>query len=364
MTAPARTPAWLSSRPWHRVGLSAVGLCLALCTGFLGASEETVRGSAETTPTLPTALELAAVREALEPLNFDQPAPHSKAVSGYLDFYGLLTTQHEHLFGTFRSGPHVIAAHLYRPESPRGTVVLMHGFLDHVGTLSSTVQHLLGQGFAVAAYDQLGHGLSSGPRASVDDFAQYASIFEDFLQICRAHMPPPYHSIAHSTGAAIVADHLLRNGQDDLGQVVFIAPLVRSAYWDLSTSVTPVAELFTSELPRVFRKNSSDEQFLEFMRRDPLQPRRTSIAWFNALVDWNERIKSYPPNPRSLVIIQGDADSIVDWEYNVDFLTTKFPNARVEIIETGRHQLLNEAPKLRSQVVRIIDDVLSVEPKR
>ena len=89
------------------------------------------------------------------------------------------------------------------------------------------------------------------------------------------------------------------------------------------------------------------------------QRRRLSIAWFNALVEWNERIKSLPPNPRPIAIIQGNADSVVDWEYNLKFLVGKFPDARVDIIDVGRHQLLNEGPALRAEVLRIVDDVLA-----
>ena len=89
----------------------------------------------------------------------------------------------------------------------------------------------------------------------------------------------------------------------------------------------------------------------------------TSLTWFNALVDWNERIQSYPPNPRPVVVIQGNGDSIVDWEYNLEFLVTKFPNAQVYIIDEGEHQLLNEGQALRSKVLGIIDESLAVPLK-
>jgi len=302
---------------------------------------------------------LTELRENLGPLNFEDPAPASKAMLAYFDYYGLNTRQHDHYFGTFSSGNYVLAAHIFRPKISRGTVVLMHGFLDHVGTLSSIIQHLLLQGFAVATYDQPGHGLSSGPRASIDDFTDYASIFDDFLRIVNTHTPPPYHSVAHSTGAAIVADHLLTHEDGELQQVILVAPLVRSSFWHLSTFFTPVADIFTDDVPRIFQDNSSDEQFLEFVRQDPLQPKRTSLTWFNALVDWNERIQDYPPNPRHLVIIQGNGDTIVDWEYNLEFLVTKFPNAQVELIDNGNHQLLNEGPTLRAKVYEVIDEALA-----
>ena len=341
--------------------LCAVGLWFILSSNALWADENPQPPITEAINQAETSVRLAKLRDSLSPLNFERPVSPSSEVLTYFDYYGLHSTPHPHYFGTFNSGDYVLVAHFYRPKLARGTIVLMHGFLDHVGTLSSTIQHLLQQGFAVATYDQPGHGLSSGPRASIGDFADYAGIFDDFLHIVDTHMPPPYHALGHSTGGAIVADHLLTHEDGELEQVILVAPLVRSAFWHLSTFFTPVADIFTDEVPRVFQDNSSDKQFLEFVRQDPLQPRRTSLSWFNALVDWNERIQNYSPNPRPLIIIQGNEDSIVDWEYNLEFLVTKFPNAKVVIIDDGEHQLLNEGPDLRAKVFEIIDSTLATK---
>ena len=323
------------------------------------AAEEPEPRVAETISKPAIADELSTLREGLRPLEFKRITPGSSAVGAYFEFYELNLPRYEHYFGTFRSGRHVLAAHAFRPETPRGTVLVMHGFLDHVGTLSSTIHHLLEQGFAVAAYDQPGHGLSSGPRASIEDFSDYATVFEDFLELVRAHMPAPYDALAHSTGAAILLNHLLTHKDNEIEHAVLIAPLVRSAYWQLSRMLGPVLDVFVDDLPRVFRDNTSDEQFLEFIRQDPLQARKTSLAWFDALVDWNERVTQYPPSPKPVVIIQGNADSVVDWEYNLEFLETKFPDARIEIIEGGRHQLLNESSALRARVLQLVDQALA-----
>lgn len=120
-TATARRRLSIPSRPRRRAHLPAVGLCLAFSAGLLWASEGTAHDSANTESTPPTAAELVMLRDALEPLNFDQPGPHSEPMTAHLGFYGLLTTQHKHLFGTFRSGPHVLAAPMCRLASPRGT---------------------------------------------------------------------------------------------------------------------------------------------------------------------------------------------------------------------------------------------------
>lgn len=346
------------AHPWAFPG-ALRALAAMVCLGLAVSVATADPGSGtERTPAL-TAEKLSALRATLPPLDFQNRRAPSPEVSAYFEYYGLAPPDVEHLFGSFPSGAHRLAGHVFLPAAPRGTVIVVHGFFDHTGTLGVAIRYLLDKGFAVAALDLPGHGLSSGPRAEITDFDEYAAAFGDFLRLCRANMPPPCHAVAHSTGAAAVFTHLLTGGEDVPGQVVLVAPLVRSAHWDVSTRAARVLSRFFDDIPRVFRDNTSDAAFAEFVRNDPLQARHASLLWVNALVEWNQRVALYPPSPRPVVIIQGDEDSVVDWEYNMDFLRGKFPNARVEIIEGGRHQLLGEGPDIRARVVGIVDQVLS-----
>jgi lysophospholipase len=306
-----------------------------------------------------TSQALNRLRDTLPPLDFETPPRPMPAATAYLDFYGLNFPGAAHAFGTFRSGSQVLAAQTFRPAEARATVIVVHGYFDHTGTLSLAIRHLLEQGFAVAAFDLPGHGLSSGPRADITDFQVYATAFDDFLSLCRAHMPPPCHVVAHSTGAAAVITHLLTQGDDGLGRVVLVAPLVRSAHWEVSTFAARLFDPLVSDVPRVFRDNTSDEDFAEFVRSDPLQPRIAPMGWVQALIAWNERLEGYPPSPNPVVIIQGDEDSVVDWKHNLTSLRSKFPNARVEMITGGKHQLLGEKRELREKVLRMVVDELT-----
>ena len=293
------------------------------------------------------ALDPASFRANLPELQFDEPQRPTADLITYYNAYDLHIPEYAHRFGTFESGDFIVSAHFFRPKQALATVILMHGYFDHSGTLSQTIRHLLSKGYAVAAYDMPGHGLSSGRAAHIDRFLDYEQVLSDFIAICKRQMPGPYHVIAHSTGAAVVTSRLLSAPeQDDFGAVILVAPLVRSAYWHLSAVSANVADLFMDDIPRVFRENSSDQAFLESVRDDPLQSHQASFEWMDALVEWNKRIATYPPSPRKVDIIQGDQDSIVDWDYNLAFLETKFPNARVTMIEGGKHQLLANGNRL------------------
>jgi len=313
-------------------------------------------------PSPPLAARLATVKQSLPGLDLraSAPPPADESVHEYFRHYGLTVDGAQHLFGAFRCAGHELAAHVFRPERPvRGTVVLVHGYNDHSGVWRHVIADLVGQGCAVATYDQPGHGLSSGPRGEIDDFDQYVAVLDEFLRICRADLPGPFHLVAHSLGGAVAADRLLRAEQAALDRVVLLAPLFRSAHWNLSGFGRAVAGVAVKSVPRVFRNNSSDPAFIEFVKADPLQPRRVPLAWFAALRKWNKRISRRPPSDKPLTIIQGGADVIVDWQRNLGFFREKFPHAHVALIPDAGHQLANESAPIRAQVLELIRNSLA-----
>ena len=303
--------------------------------------------------------ELAGVKAALTPLDLAGQPTHPAAVQAYFRYYALDIPDAVHRFGTFSSTGYVLAAHVFEPAEPRGTVFMLHGYYDHAGILANLARDLVEHGYIVAVYDHPGHGLSTGERANIGDFADYVAVFRDFIRLCRPHMTGPIHLIAHSLGGAIAADHLLTATEPVIERSVLIAPLVHSAAWNLSGLGLRVAPGL-NRTPRAFRRNSSDGVFLKFLKKDPLQARHVPMTWVRALRAWNERAATYEPvaDGTPLKIVQGKADTTVDWSYSIEFLRTKFPGADVTFIEKGGHQLPNEAPALRARLFELVREHL------
>jgi alpha-beta hydrolase superfamily lysophospholipase len=246
-------------------------------------------------------------------------------------------------------------------------VVVSHGYYDHAGTWRHAIPALLEAGNAVVIYDQPGHGLSSGARASISDFGEYVDVLECVMDGCRDRSELPIVLAGHSMGCAVITEYLLeRDRAHEPARAVFVAPLVQTSFWGLSKVGQAGLSWAVSSVPRVFRKNSSDPGYLDFVKQDPLHHGWVPFEWIGALKVWNERAKNFTPSSQMPVrILQGAEDKTVQWEYNLDFLKSKFPDATVQFFPEGRHQLLNEAEPLRSEVLReLVDAVAGNEPSR
>jgi len=291
------------------------------------------------------------VRSELTDLNLGEEPSYSPSTLEYFEYYGLQFPGVKHHFGTFTWEDCKLAAHIFRPHDYRATVILLHGHLTHSGLLTGLIKTLTAANYAVAVYDAPGHGLSAGGPAAIDDFAAYLAILENFAVLCRKYLHGPFHLVGHSMGCAAALDYVIRKDPDFFSGVVLVAPLVRSCLWNLSRFGHSLIAPWRRTLPRKFRRNSSDMEFLRFVRRDPLQVRVVSTAWVRALFRWNGRIQDYPSVRKGIKIVQGTDDRTVAWKHNIAFLRQKFSKAHVVLIDGGRHELLNETRAICLQVL-------------
>ena len=296
---------------------------------------------------------------SISPFNLNEPYSKHGSFRSYFDFYELNIPDIKHYFGSFESNGYTIAANIFVPEKYKASVFLLHGYFDHAGILKDTIHFLVKEGFAVAAYDMPGHGLSSGERASIDSFKIYADILNDFVSLYKTKFTGPLHVIAHSTGCAVVMEFILTTDSPLFEKIIFVAPLVRSYAWYLSKTGLLICDPVCDSVPRIFGKNSSNPVFLQFIKeKDPLQYQRVPFQWVKSLFKWNESFQDYGTSSKSLLVIQGSLDKTVAWKYNLKKIKEKFPKAEVKIIKNGRHHLLNENPELQKNIFNQISDYL------
>ena len=302
-----------------------------------------------------------SLRASLQPLTAGQPL--SSEGLAYQRFYGLDFPHRpapvKRQLGRFSAGGYDLVSQVWWPDAaPVATLFLIHGFYDHMGLYRHVVEWGLNRGFVVIACDLPGHGLSSGERASIDDFAQYQATLQGlFIEAQSLQLPQPWHLCGQSTGGAIVLDHLLHYGEQSpaQGQAILLSPLVRPRDWGWSKFSYYLLRPFVKGIARRFSENSNDPDFLPFLQADPLQPVRLPTAWVGALARWIPRIEGASPSTRQPLVIQGQDDKTVDWQHNLEVLKAKFNQPQVLLLPGARHHLANETAEIREQYLAFLD---------
>ena len=314
------------------------------------------------------ALDIEAVRKSLPRLDLSVYAPLRGPAAAYASFYGIdmeasLPGVRHHL-GWVEAHGYRIVVNVFLPADPRGTVFILHGYLDHAGLYRHLIRDCLERHHAVFIFDLPGHGLSGGARADIPDFSHYQHVLEDILEKFGPDLPRPFHAVGQSTGGAILMDHILtataQGTEPAFSRVLLLAPLLRPAQWLQIRFGYWLMRHVRQSVPRVFRRNSSDMDFLHFLIvDDPLQDRVVPMGWIGALKRWVEYMMQMPKSDFPVLLVQGRRDETVDWRFNNHYVRQHFRVMHEALLAEASHQLANEREDLRAPVHDALRRMLS-----
>jgi acylglycerol lipase len=119
------------------------------------------------------------------------------------------------------------------PGAPRGVVVLLHGYGEHLGLYDALVRRLVAGGHAVHAMDAVGHGRSDGERGVIASFDHYADDARRLVALARGEHPDvPLVLAGHSAGALAAALVALRSPEAVDALVLSGGPLLAQGWVD------------------------------------------------------------------------------------------------------------------------------------
>lgn len=306
-------------------------------------------------------------RRALPPFDLDVRAPLRGELASYAALYGLdrlageVTGGADHFLGSVEAFGYQIATQVWLPRRPpRGTLLVLHGYFDHVGLFTHAIRRGLQRGYAVVAYDLPGHGLSSGNSGDIADFIHYQEVLKDLLAVLKPRLPGPWVAVGQSTGGAILLDHIttaLAVGRKPAFQRVQLwAPLVRVARWRQVTLSHTLLGRLLKQVPRHFRSSSSDPAFIDFLwNRDPFQIKHVPMHWVDSMLRWTQTMLARPACRFPVTVVQGDLDETVDWRFNVDYVQRHTFVEKLVMVAGASHHLANERDDLREQVMAALD---------
>ena len=273
------------------------------------------------------------------------PGLPGESLSPYLSSYGL-----DKLSPSLGWLNDTVLGWRFEATQPRASLVLVPGYLDHMGTFASLITQLVNLGFNVYSFDLPGQGLSRGQRARVDSFDEYHQSLLDLL----AQVPEdlPRFCVAQSTGCCALMRHWQLHGGVPFEQVAWLNPLVRPFGWDTLQYPFKVLRFFVRYVYRRKGVGTHDPAFNQQLEDDAMQSRVIPVAWLEAMNEFKDSVLAMPPvRSENLTIFQGTEEFTVDGPWNTELLQRRFLGSRLILIEGARHHLANETTPYRAPVL-------------
>ncbi len=203
------------------------------------------------------------------------------------------------------------------PPEPKRALVIVHGFGEHSGRYEDMAAWFSQRGSALHAFDQQGHGLSTGRRGHAGCFDDLLDDVEALLElVAREHPGLSRVLIGHSMGGLVVSALACeREPAIDLlvtsGAALALSP-------DLSSVKIALARLLRRFAPRLAMEAGLDEEeisrdplVVSRYREDPLVHGRVTSSLAAGMMDAIARTAASAAQVRvPMLLLHGDADRL------------------------------------------------------
>ncbi len=181
----------------------------------------------------------------------------------------------------------------WTPESPKGLVIIIHGYGEHSGRYMNVVNTLVPEDYTVWALDHRGHGKSGGKRCHVNrftDFIEDAAIFEAIAR--ETHPELPVHIIGHSMGS-IIANHYVSSRAEQNYRSLTLSGTGAATGPAISGVTKAISKILSAILPGLSIPSGLDPAFISFDEavveayiNDPLVENKITTRLANELMSY------------------------------------------------------------------------------
>lgn len=281
---------------------------------------------------------------------------------------------------------------------PKAAVVLVHGMIEHIERYEEFAMYLRRQGYAVAGYDQLGHGKTAVDQDDLGFFAEKQGqkiVIQDIQRVIvctKNHFPGvPVILFGHSMGSFFVRKYVTVYGGEIDGAILCATGAMPMPILSAGLTVAQFSKLTKGSHHRsaflhsqIFDANNkqmknpqTDRDWLtkdvDKLRENIEDPYCNFMFTSGAYVDFMkiifdlQRKKGLSRMPKELpmLLIAGGKDPVGHQGEDVAALCDMFREMGMEqvtliICEEDRHEILNETDRqaVFRQIERWMDDCL------
>lgn len=252
------------------------------------------------------------------------------------------------------------------PErDPKAALIIVHGAGEHIDRYENLVSGLLKSGYALAGYDQRGHGRSEGQRGHINSWEDYRGDLREFTKITRQIFPNiPMFVLGHSLGSLIVLDYLIHESDGLSGAVISgnsvdpvdAAPPVQKFFAQLLSGIYPT---FSMKVPLPGTSLSRDPKVAKAYDEDPMVFWDRTARWGAESLKAIPRIESNADKIRIPVLfIHGEKDPLVSVEGAQRFFDrVEQTDKTIRVYKDNLHETLNDLD--HAEVVADVEKWLS-----
>ena len=234
--------------------------------------------------------------------------------------------------------------------TPRGAVVYLHGIQSHGGWYLDTAAEIAARGYTFFLTDRRGSGTSKEPRGHFSDRGQLVADVGSFVELAHDEGAPVF-LVGGCWGARPAISYALES-QERLAGLVLISPALKAKV-DLSPAakakvvagglLRPRSKVRIPLRPELFTRQ---EQWLRFIREDPLALQEVTTSFFLKQALWDRHLAKQTGLRIPLLLLQSGRDEIVDNEAVLAWVERQ------------------ESPSKRHVVYPEFDHLLDFEPER
>ncbi|SDD85944.1 alpha/beta fold hydrolase [Kordiimonas lacus] len=274
---------------------------------------------------------------------------------------------------------------------PKGTIIFLPGRTEFIEKFLEDVHIFNALGFACAAMDLRGQGMSWRPHPNRDK--HYVRSFDPHLTDVKAFfdeklvgkMPKPFILMGHSAGSHVIL-RFLKEHPGYADAAITVAPMVKIFTGGLPSWVTKGLPLMArllglgaSYIPghTAFKEGRwgwrkklthdderfEDEDFFIKTKDKRLAVGGATYKWLWEALKSCEVLNSegYPEAIQTpVLVLQAEKDRIVDNDAQ-RALVERMPHARLVVIDGAMHEILKETDDIRAQVWRAVSDFIDLE---
>jgi len=232
-------------------------------------------------------------------------------------------------------------------------MLFVHGFGEHSGRYEGIARWFAERGRSVHAYDQMGHGLSSGARGHVTRFDDYLDDLEFMLnRISAGDSHPLPILIGHSLGGLIAAT-LACERSPEISRLVLSGPALDLGA-DVSRGKIVMARLLRRIAPRLAMDAgldhdalSRDPDVIRAYREDPQVHGRMSASLAMGMMEHQKTTSvSSCRIEVPVLLLHGEADALCPVASSRAFFEKLAPNvasrSKIRTYPELRHEIFNE----------------------